>query len=150
MRLRVGGRNDDLLTRINAELVAMEQEAASQAETRSMWSVLTDKTLLLPIILVCALLGGQQLSGINAVFYYSVEIFKKIGLSETNAKYANLGAGVVNLMVAFTGKYRLFIYFLYFFQMLNLFIFVINKKICRTQSDGENQSSSNHHSFVFV
>lgn len=105
MRLRVGGRNDDLLTRINAELIAMEQEATSQAETRSMWSVLTDKQLLLPIILVCALLGGQQLSGINAVFYYSVEIFKKIGLSETNAKYANLGAGVVNLMVAFTGMY---------------------------------------------
>lgn len=103
MRLRVGGRNDDLSTRINAELIAMEQEATSQTETRSMWSVLTDKQLLLPIILVCALLGGQQLSGINAVFYYSVEIFKKIGLSETNAKYANLGAGVVNLMVACTG-----------------------------------------------
>lgn len=106
MRLRVGGRHDDLLTSINAELIAMEQEAVLQTETRSMWSVLTDKTLLMPIILVCALLGGQQLSGINAVFYYSVEIFKKIGLSEPNAKWANLGAGVVNLMVAFTGTYH--------------------------------------------
>lgn len=105
MRLRVGGRNDDLLTTINGELIAMEQEAESQANTRSMWSVLSDHTLLMPIILVCALLGGQQLSGINAVFYYSVEIFKKIGLSESNAKWANLGAGVVNLMVAFTGTY---------------------------------------------
>lgn len=103
MRLRVGGRNDDLLTRVNAELIAMEREAASQADTRSMWSVLTDKKLLLPIILVCALLGGQQLSGINAVFYYSVEIFKKMGLSETNAKWANLCAGATNLLVAFTG-----------------------------------------------
>lgn len=107
MRLRVGRRNDDLLTRINAELNVMEQEAASQAETRSMWSVLTDKKLLLPIILVCALLGGQQLSGINAVFYYSVEIFKKMGLSEPNAKWANLGAGATNLLVAFTGTFHL-------------------------------------------
>lgn len=103
MRLRVGDRTDDISTLVNDELVAMEQEAASQTQTRSMWSVLTDKKLLLPIILVCALLGGQQLSGINAVFYYSVEIFKKMGLSETNAKYANLGAGIVNLMVACTG-----------------------------------------------
>lgn len=35
--------------------------------TRSMWSVITDPTLRLPLILVCALQGGQQLSGINAV-----------------------------------------------------------------------------------
>lgn len=97
------GRNDDLLTRINAELIAMEQDATTQADTRSMWSVLTDKTLLLPIVLMCALQGGQQLSGINAVFYYSVEVFKKIGLSEVNAKWANLGAGVVNLLIAFSG-----------------------------------------------
>lgn len=103
MRLRVGGRNDDLLTRINAELIAMEQEAATQSSTRSTWSVLTDKALLLPIILICALQGGQQLSGINAVFYYSVEVFKKIGLSEVSAKWANFGAGTLNLLVAFSG-----------------------------------------------
>lgn len=103
MRLRVGGRNDDLSQRINAELIAMEQEAASQTESRSMWSVLTDKTLLLPLVLVCALLGGQQLSGINAVFYYSVEIFKKMGLSESASKWANLGAGATNLLIAFSG-----------------------------------------------
>lgn len=103
MRLRVGGRNDDLLTRINAELIAMEQEATTQADTRSMWSVLTDKTLLLPIVLVCALQAGQQLSGINAVFYYSVEVFKKIGMDDVHAKWANLGAGVVNLLIALSG-----------------------------------------------
>lgn len=35
--------------------------------TRSMWSVIADPTLRLPLVLVCALQGGQQLSGINAV-----------------------------------------------------------------------------------
>lgn len=34
---------------------------------RSLWSVLTDPSLRLPLILVCALQGGQQFSGINAV-----------------------------------------------------------------------------------
>lgn len=103
MRLRVGEGSDDFLHRINAELIAMEQDAATQADTRSIWSVLTDKKLLLPIVLICALQGGQQLSGVNAVFYYSVDIFKKVGLSDVNAKWANLGAGVLNLLVAFTG-----------------------------------------------
>lgn len=83
----------------------MEQEAKTQADTRSIWSVLTDPTLLLPVFLVCLLQGGQQLSGINAVFYYSVSIFENAGLSTTNAKWANLGAGCVNLLTAlFTPK----------------------------------------------
>lgn len=103
MRLRVGEGSDDLINRINVELIAMEQEAATQADTRSIWSVLTDKALLLPLVLICALQGGQQLSGVNAVFYYSVEIFKNVGLSDVNAKWANLGAGVLNLLVAFSG-----------------------------------------------
>lgn len=81
----------------------MELEATSQSETRSIWSVLSDPTLLLPLVLVCALQGGQQLSGVNAVFYYSVSIFQSTGLSATNAKWANLGAGCINLLTAFFG-----------------------------------------------
>lgn len=94
-------RGNDALDRVNDELETMALEASTQAETRSLWSVLTDKKLLMPIILVCALQGGQQLSGVNAVFYYSVRIFQSAGLSDTNAKWANLGAGCVNLLTAF-------------------------------------------------
>lgn len=45
--------------------------------------------------------GGQQLSGINAVFYYSVSIFQAIGFTKANAEWANLGAGCLNLFVSF-------------------------------------------------
>lgn len=85
---------------VNDELETIAIEASQQREIRSLWSVLMDKKLLMPIIIVCALQGGQQLSGINAVFYYSVEIFQHAGLSATNAKWANLGAGCVNLVTA--------------------------------------------------
>ncbi|XP_049295285.1 solute carrier family 2, facilitated glucose transporter member 3-like isoform X1 [Anopheles funestus] len=74
---------------------------ADKPKERSIWSVLKDPTLLLPLVLVCALQGGQQLSGINAVFFYSVSIFESVGLSSTDAKFANLGAGCLNLFVAF-------------------------------------------------
>lgn len=100
MRLRGGDGDNDLIGQINSELLAMENESITQAESRSLWSVLTDKSLLLPVVLVCALQGGQQLSGINAVFYYSVDIFKTAGLSESAAKWANLGAGCMNLLTA--------------------------------------------------
>lgn len=52
---------------VEDELQSMENEVTTQNEKRSLWSVLRDPTLLLPIVLVCALQGGQQLSGINAV-----------------------------------------------------------------------------------
>lgn len=93
-------RGNDAVNRVNDELDTMALEASSQTETRSLWSVITDKKLLMPIILVCALQGGQQLSGVNAVFYYSVVIFQNAGLSAANAKWANLGAGCVNLLTA--------------------------------------------------
>lgn len=104
MRLRVSsGGSDELQKLVNAELAAMEQEASAQGETRSISSVLADKKMLLPLVLICALQCGQQLSGINAVFYYSVTIFKKAGLDEVNAKWANFGAGLLNLLVALSG-----------------------------------------------
>lgn len=90
---------------INEELQSMENEAVFQSEKRSLWSVLRDPKLLLPVILVCALQGGQQLSGINAVFYYSVSIFQRSGLSLADAQWANLGAGCINLLIAAFSPY---------------------------------------------
>lgn len=49
------------------EMALMRTEATTQTEKRSLLSVLRDPALLLPVVLVCALQGGQQLSGINAV-----------------------------------------------------------------------------------
>lgn len=79
----------------------MEREMHDKQEIRTIWSVLRDPRLRLPVILVCALQGGQQLSGINAVFFYSVRIFKSAGVPAEDAEYANLGAGCINLFVAF-------------------------------------------------
>ncbi|XP_055629802.1 solute carrier family 2, facilitated glucose transporter member 1-like isoform X2 [Toxorhynchites rutilus septentrionalis] len=110
---RLGGRNtrDDY---IKEQIDAMRSEDSpsemcdsdngqiqpNKSKQRKMWSVLTDSSLTLPLILVCALQGGQQLSGINAVFFYSVSIFESVGLDQKNAKLANLGAGCLNLFVA--------------------------------------------------
>ncbi|GAB0088520.1 solute carrier family 2, facilitated glucose transporter member 1 [Sergentomyia squamirostris] len=86
---------------VQYELEEMNQELVEKCDARSVKSVISDPALLLPVVLVCALQGGQQLSGVNAVFYYSVSIFESAGLSSTNAKWANLGAGCLNLATAF-------------------------------------------------
>lgn len=42
----------------------------------------------------------QQFCGVNIIMYYSSQIFVSAGVSETNAIYASLGAGVLNFMFA--------------------------------------------------
>lgn len=44
--------------------------------------------------------AGQQFVGINAVFYYSVSIFMRAGLNESNSQLATIGAGIINLAMA--------------------------------------------------
>lgn len=51
-----------------------------------------------PLVVAVVLQLSQQLSGINAVFYYSTRIFEKAGVEQP--VYATIGAGVVN--TAFT------------------------------------------------
>ncbi|XP_076870333.1 solute carrier family 2, facilitated glucose transporter member 1 isoform X1 [Brachyhypopomus gauderio] len=51
-----------------------------------------------PLVIAVILQLSQQLSGINAVFYYSTSIFEKAGVEQP--VYATIGAGVIN--TAFT------------------------------------------------
>ncbi|XP_058457766.1 solute carrier family 2, facilitated glucose transporter member 1 isoform X2 [Malaya genurostris] len=108
---RLGGKNaEDDYVKLQIEAMRSEdttntgcddcEKEQQKPKKRSLWSVLTDPKLTLPLILVCALQGGQQLSGINAVFFYSVSIFNSVGLNHTDAKLANLGAGCLNLFIA--------------------------------------------------
>jgi MFS transporter, SP family, solute carrier family 2 (facilitated glucose transporter), member 3 len=52
---------------VQDEFDAMEPLTNTTEEKRGVLSVLKDPKLLLPLVLVCAMQGGQQMSGINAV-----------------------------------------------------------------------------------
>lgn len=62
--------------------------------------MLRSSDLLLPLVLVVVLQAGQQLSGINAVFYYSSSVFQTAGLDPRQAQYATLGCGFINFMTS--------------------------------------------------
>uniref|UniRef100_A0A1A9ZCA7 Major facilitator superfamily (MFS) profile domain-containing protein n=1 Tax=Glossina pallidipes TaxID=7398 RepID=A0A1A9ZCA7_GLOPL len=96
-------RGTDALVLIQHEMEEMDMEINTKIVTSSFFSVLSDPGLMLPLIIVCCFHGGQQFSGINAIFYYSVSIFEKAGLSTTDAEWANLGAGCLNLATSFLG-----------------------------------------------
>ncbi|KAH8372989.1 hypothetical protein KR009_009609 [Drosophila setifemur] len=100
---RLRGKDSEEL--IAQEIAEMEAEANAKVQTSSFCDVLRDSRLTLPLIIVCCFHGGQQLSGINAIFYYSVSIFEKAGLSTINAQWANLGAGCLNLCISLLGPW---------------------------------------------
>lgn len=87
---------------LRQEIADLETELAKKS-TISSWSirqVFKEPTLRLPLILVCSLQLGQQLSGINAVFYYSNVIFMSAKLDPVTAQHATIGTGVINLGMA--------------------------------------------------
>ena len=66
-----------------------------------------------PIMLAFLIAFFNQLSGINAVIYYSPRIFIETGMGESSALLSSVGVGVINLIATFIGiflidKFHLF------------------------------------------
>ncbi|KAK7865507.1 hypothetical protein R5R35_003209 [Gryllus longicercus] len=94
-RLRASNQVEEDIEEMRAE------ERAQQAEaTISMMELICSPTLRSPLIIGVVMQLSQQLSGINAVFYYSTGLFVSSGLSEEQAKFATIGIG--SIMVVMT------------------------------------------------
>ncbi|KAG3292441.1 solute carrier family 2, facilitated glucose transporter member 3 [Ictidomys tridecemlineatus] len=77
-----------------AESVEKESVRMSQEKQVSVLQLFKSPNYQQPLLISIVLQLSQQLSGINAVFYYSTGIFKEAGVDEPI--YATIGAGVVN------------------------------------------------------
>ena len=103
------------------------EEQAQRAEAKiTMLELVRSPTLRLPLVIAIVMQLSQQLSGINAVskhcsfsdpeicptlflmsyrnfvfqvFYYSTNLFITTGLTETHAKFATIGIGVVMVIM---------------------------------------------------
>lgn len=89
-RLRASNQVEEDIEEMRAE------ERAQQAEaTISMLQLICSPTLRSPLIIGVVMQLSQQLSGINAVFYYSTLLFVSSGLTEESAKFATIGIGAI-------------------------------------------------------
>lgn len=68
-------RGKEQIETIDKELKLMENEAKQKTEKRTLWSVITDFELRLPLILCCVIQAGQQLSGITAVSFNRLKLY---------------------------------------------------------------------------
>uniref|UniRef100_A0A8D0H4B2 Solute carrier family 2, facilitated glucose transporter member 2 n=1 Tax=Sphenodon punctatus TaxID=8508 RepID=A0A8D0H4B2_SPHPU len=86
-------RGDCDLTKEIAEMEKEKQEIASEKRV-SMGQLFISSRYRQPIIVALMVQISQQFSGINAIFYYSTNIFQRAGVAQPI--YATIGVGVVN------------------------------------------------------
>ncbi|XP_054855829.1 solute carrier family 2, facilitated glucose transporter member 3-like isoform X1 [Eublepharis macularius] len=81
---------------VSSDIQEMKEESAKMSQEKKVTipELFRSPSYRQAIIIAIALQLSQQLSGINAVFYYSTGIFKDAGVQQP--VYATIGAGVVN------------------------------------------------------
>ncbi|KAG9469745.1 solute carrier family 2, facilitated glucose transporter member 3-like [Eleutherodactylus coqui] len=83
---------------VSSDIEEMKEEADRMAQEKpvSFIELFRSRQYRQPIIIAIVLQLSQQLSGINAIFYYSTSIFEKARVP--NPIYATIGAGIVNVV----------------------------------------------------
>lgn len=76
-----------------------EADAKTRESTHGFWSA----RLKTPILLAFLIAFFNQLSGINAILYFSPRIFELTGLAQNAALLQSIGIGVTNLVFTFVG-----------------------------------------------
>nr|XP_028599656.1 solute carrier family 2, facilitated glucose transporter member 3-like [Podarcis muralis] len=81
---------------VSSDIQEMKEESAKMSQEKKVTipELFRSPSYRQAIIIAIVLQLSQQLSGINAVFYYSTEVFEDAGVKQ--AVYATIGAGVVN------------------------------------------------------
>ncbi|PIK37216.1 putative solute carrier family 2, facilitated glucose transporter member 1 [Apostichopus japonicus] len=76
-----------------------EYEEENKEERMSIAKLLKDTSLRMPLIISVVLQLSQQLSGINAVLYYSTSIFIEAGVDEDKSPYVTLSTGAIMVIM---------------------------------------------------
>jgi sugar porter (SP) family MFS transporter len=105
------GRNEEALKVLN-QLRTPEDAVAEYNETlkllkeeklnKSSWMELFMPKLRIPLFIGIGIFAIQQFSGINAIIYYSTDIFKSL-FTDSQATLATVGVGVVNSLATILG-----------------------------------------------
>lgn len=90
---------DSLAVHEEMDVMRAEYDALKLIPKVTVRELITNSALRIPLIISLTVMIAQQLSGINAVMFYSTAIFMMAGLKEDNSTYATLGMGAINVFM---------------------------------------------------
>ncbi|KAM9341923.1 solute carrier family 2, facilitated glucose transporter member 5-like [Pholidichthys leucotaenia] len=87
----------------NVEMELSEMRLEEQSERAeghlNVLSLLAQRSLRWQLVSVIVLNMGQQLSGVNAIYYYADSIYSTAGVEENDIQYVTVGTGATNLVM---------------------------------------------------
>ncbi|NXB16470.1 GTR5 protein, partial [Rhagologus leucostigma] len=86
---------------VDDEIEEMYQEDRSEKEEGqfSVLSLCTFRGLRWQLISIIVMMMGQQLSGVNGVFYYADRIFESAGVDSSSIQYVTVSTGAINVVM---------------------------------------------------
>ncbi|XP_060917355.1 solute carrier family 2 member 11, like [Labrus mixtus] len=91
---RLWGNQDHSM---KVEEMLQEKAALQTVRNHSVLELIRDKTLRWQLITIFVTFTTLQLCGINAVYFYSFEVFRAAGIQPQHLRYAALGTGLCEL-----------------------------------------------------
>ncbi|XP_040276193.1 solute carrier family 2, facilitated glucose transporter member 11-like isoform X2 [Bufo bufo] len=82
--------------------IQQELRASNGEKQKKMLELFFDQSIKWQLITIIVTNIGQQLCGINAIYFYAEYIFKKSGIPTENIPYVTLGTGVCECITAMT------------------------------------------------
>ncbi|XP_030438504.1 solute carrier family 2, facilitated glucose transporter member 11-like [Gopherus evgoodei] len=84
------------------EDIQRECFALNGEKPKKPWQLFSDRSVKWQLITVIVMTMGQQLSGINAIYFYASYIFKQAGIPAEKIPYVTLGTGACECLTALT------------------------------------------------
>ena len=91
------GRNYDIDEEVDS--LRSEVQRAQSGSKISIRGIFSQESLRKPMVIAIMMQLAQQLSGINAVLYYSTGIFISAGVSAANSDIITVGMGIANVVM---------------------------------------------------
>ncbi|XP_038677592.1 solute carrier family 2, facilitated glucose transporter member 5-like isoform X2 [Scyliorhinus canicula] len=91
---------------IQAEIEEMQEEQRSLAslETISVFQLIADRSVRWQLTTVIVISMAMQLSGIDAVWFYTNRIFENAGIPEAYIQYTTVGTGAIEVVAGLIGS----------------------------------------------
>ncbi|XP_007249512.2 solute carrier family 2 member 15a [Astyanax mexicanus] len=94
---------------IQSEIEEMqeEQRSLSTVDTVSVWQLLLDPTVRWQVLSVVVINIGMQLSGIDAIWFYTNDIFENAGIPAPEIPYTTVGTGAIEIIAGLIGCFTI-------------------------------------------
>ncbi|KAG5266813.1 hypothetical protein AALO_G00236520 [Alosa alosa] len=94
---------------IQAEIEEMqeEQRSLSSVDTVSVWALLFDRSVRWQVLSVVVINIGMQLSGIDAIWFYTNDIFRNADIPVAEIQYTTVGTGAIEIVAGLIGCFTI-------------------------------------------